>query len=378
LLKALQIGLDWLPERAGGLQRYFYDLIQAAPARGIDVKGIVAGSPKVAVDSNKAVEAFGEMSAPLWSRLLGARRAIRRAIRSYDPDLVVSHFALYTAPALDLVDRPLVVHFHGPWASEGRIEENGDLRQGVKAWVERTVYRRAARCIVLSEAFGTVLHERYRMPRERIRVVPGAVDIGRFTVALSRLEARDRLGWPTDRPIVLSVRRLVRRMGLENLIAAMSEVVRSRPEALLLIGGRGPMADELAAAIAERGLERNVRLVGFISDDKLPLAYRAADFSVAPTAALEGFGLIAAESLAAGTPAVVTPVGGLPEVTRDLSEALVFPGASAGDLSRRIAEVLSGSVKLPDIAACESYARERYGWNVVIERVRAVYEEAMA
>jgi glycosyltransferase involved in cell wall biosynthesis len=376
-LKTLQIGLDWFPERAGGLQRYFYDLMLAAPSEGVEVKGVVTGSPRVSIDTNGTVEACGAMSGPLSSRLFGARRAIGRALKGTDIDMVASHFSLYTFPALDLIDRPIVAHFHGPWASEGEIERDGDLRRGVKAWIEGTVYRRARRCIVLSEAFGAILHERYQIPSDRIRVIPGAIDLNRFAVSSSRRDAREKLGWPVDRPILLSVRRLVRRMGLESLIAAMNEVIRTQPEALLLIGGRGPMAHELAARIAECGLEQNVRLIGFISDEDLPYAYRAADFSIVPTVALEGFGLIAAESLAVGTPALVTPIGGLPEVVRGLSEALIFPSASAGDLSRRIVEVLAGSLKLPDADICRDYARERYGWDTVMGKVKAVYDEAI-
>jgi glycosyltransferase involved in cell wall biosynthesis len=376
-LKTLQIGLDWFPERAGGLQRYFYDLMLAAPSEGVDVAGVVTGSPRIAIDTNGAVVALGAMSAPLPSRLFGARRAIGRALKGNDIDLVASHFSLYTFPALDLIDRPIVVHFQGPWASEGEIERDGGVRRGAKAWIEGTVYRRARRCIVLSEAFGAILHERYRIPWDRIRVIPGAIDLSRFAATSSRLEARQRLGWPTDRPILLSVRRLVRRMGLESLIAAMRDVVRIHPEALLLIGGLGPIANELAVRIAEYGLEQNVRLIGFIADDDLAHAYRAADVSIVPTVALEGFGLIAAESLAVGTPALVTPIGGLPEVVRGLSEALIFPSASAEDLSRRIAEVLSGSVKLPDAEACRAFARERYGWDTVMGKVKAVYDESI-
>ena len=45
-------------------------------------------------------------------------------------------------------------------------------------------------------------------------------------------------------------------------------------------------------------------MLGFVPDEDLPLAYRAANFSIVPTVALEGFGLITIESLAAGTPVV--------------------------------------------------------------------------
>ena len=66
---------------------------------------------------------------------------------------------------------------------------------------------------------------------------------------------------------------------------------------------------------------------------QLPLAYRAADLTVVPTVALEGFGLIAVESLAAGTPVLVTPVGGLPEVVAALSPALVLAATGSAPLA---------------------------------------------
>lgn len=64
--------------------------------------------------------------------------------------------------------------------------------------------------------------------------------------------------------------------------------------------------------IVDRGLSDNVELLGFVPDDLLPHIYRAADLSIVPTQALEGFGLIALEALAAGTPVIVSPVGGPP------------------------------------------------------------------
>jgi glycosyltransferase involved in cell wall biosynthesis len=166
-------------------------------------------------------------------------------------------------------------------------------------------------------------------------------------------------------------------MGLEGLVSAMSEVCRREPEALLLIAGKGALYDELEARIRSLGLENNVQMLGFVPEDDLPVAYRAADLSIVPTVALEGFGLIAIESLAAGTPVLVTPVGGLPEVVSDLCADMVLPGYSTGDLAAGVSSALMGEFKLPDAEACQSYTRSRYDWTVIAARTREVYAEAL-
>ncbi len=208
----------------------------------------------------------------------------------------------------------------------------------------------------------------------------GGVDTGRFRSdrpeGTRRADARGALGWPTDRPIVVTVRRLVPRMGLALLIAAIDRLRKSVPDVLLMIAGRGPLAAELGALIAARGLQQQVRLIGHVPDASLPLVYQAADLSVVPSLALEGFGLVAAESLAAGTPAMVTPVGGLPEVVADLSPALVFEAATDAAIADGLARGLGGRLALPDPIACQAFARSRFDWQVVTPRIVAVYAGA--
>jgi glycosyltransferase involved in cell wall biosynthesis len=198
----------------------------------------------------------------------------------HKPDLIVSHFALYTLPVLDLIkDRPLVVHFQGPWADEGQVEGHSGPRHAAKRIVEKMVYRRASRAIVLSQAFAEVLARRYDFPEDRISVVPGGIDVARFAVAETRAQARSRLSWPEERPILVAVRRLVPRMGLENLITAIAALRQAVPDILLMIAGRGVLHAQLAAQIESAGLAAHVKLLGFVSDDDLPYLYRAATIS---------------------------------------------------------------------------------------------------
>ncbi|MBA3672821.1 MAG: glycosyltransferase family 4 protein, partial [Gemmatimonadaceae bacterium] len=295
-LHTLQIGMEWFTEEPGGLNRVYAHLLHELRERGVATRGLVVGSSDVARASAGLADAFAPVSVPLIRRMHAMRRAARPWLRAHRTDgVVVSHFALNAFPILDrLRDQPFVVHFQGPWGQESLLEGAPRMAVMAKELLEGLVYRRANRAIVLSEAFGEILHTRFGVARERIHVIPGGVEAARFTTDRSRTACRDQLGWPTDRPIVLCVRRLVRRVGLGSLIQAAEVLRRLVPDVLVLIAGKGYLRAELEAHITSLGLEDTVRLLGFFPDADLPTAYRAADLTAVPSVALEGFGLVAA------------------------------------------------------------------------------------
>ena len=375
-LRTLQIGMGWFTERPGGLNRVYAHLVSELAAMGVETYGLVAGTPDVERASGGLARAFARVDDPLVTRLLGVRRAALPWLGTHDSNaVIVSHFAQHALPLLDAIRRnPFVVHFQGPWGRESRLEGDSLLSMLAKEVVERTVYRRADAAIVLSEAFADILAGRFGVKRDRIHVIPGGVEYSRFATARSRDDCRAALSWPTDRPIVLCVRRLVRRVGVDVLIDAVVEIRRRVPDVLVLIAGRGAMRDELDAKIAALGLGDAVRLLGFVPDELLPVAYRAADLSVVPSTALEGFGLITVESLAAGTPCIVTPVGGLAGIVTPFAPALVAQSTSAAHIAAALSGALLGELALPTSEECAMYARTNFDWPVIARRVRAVYE----
>ena len=378
-MQILQIGDQWPSEQAGGLNSYTYELWKHLSEAGVDVRGLVVGSPQVAIDTGQRVVAFARPDQPLPLRLLSLRRAVAQELRQSKIDLIADHFALYAVPILKSLRRvPSVVHFHGPWFAESGIEGATSLASRVKYGLERRAYQEVDRLIVLSHAFQHELVQSFGVSEAKVRVIPGGVDIERFNVRSSRAAARETLGWPADRRIMLSVRRLVRRMGLEALIDAVALVVSEHPDLLLMLGGVGPIGAELDTRIRERGLEQHVQRLGRISDTDLPLAYRAADFSVVPSQALEGFGLITLESLACGTPVLVTPVGGLPEVLETFAPECIFDGTSVEDIAARLKEVLAGKLVLPSDEGCRAYCVANFSWAHIAKQVRTVYAETIA
>lgn len=371
----IQAALGWHGARPGGLNRVFHELAKRLPEHGVEVHGLVAGDETVvARESGGTVHAFASDRSPMALRILRARAAAKALVRQHPTALLVSHFAPYGLGLLLARRRQrFIVHFHGPWSAESRAEGHGPVSFTARRAFERYVYRRADACIVLSQAFGELLVRDFGVPESRVHVIPGGADTARFATTVSREEARRALGWPAGARIVLAVRRLVRRMGLDRLIDAAPAIVRADPAVRIVIAGEGIEREALLSRIRERGVQDVVSLAGRIPDEQLPLAYRAADLTIVPSVSLEGFGLIVPESLAAGTPALVTPVGGLPEVVRDLSPALVLAESDAGSIADGVVQAFDGRRELPTADECAAFARARYDWSIAARRTAELY-----
>lgn len=373
----LELGMHF-DASLGGVDRYFQRLTEGLRSNGVPCTALAFGSSASTISlkqwdgREQASVSLGESAAPLPQRWRAIRTAGRKAP---EQGLIATHFALYAAALPRLQQRKHVVHFHGPWAGESAREGQSRLVVAAKRWIENRVYRSVDRFIVLSSAFRHVLSTEYKIPAEKIRIVPGGVETARFAPA-NKLEARRRLGWPEKAPIVLCVRRLVHRMGLATLIEAFATLRGDHPGARLIIAGRGPLESELRQKAASAGCEDTVIFTGFLPDEELPPAYAAADFSIVPSESLEGFGLTTLESLACGTPVLVTPVGGLPETVCELDPALILAGKDAASLAEGIRRGLAG--ELPSSGACRAHVEARFDWSAIARRVAAVYEEVLA
>jgi glycosyltransferase involved in cell wall biosynthesis len=365
------LGKGWFPDELGGLDRYFRGLLEHQP----EARGVVVGP---ATDRPERVVAVAAHEAPLPWRLLRFSLAAHRGAR--DADVLDTHFALYgLLPLLSPRVRalPAIVHFQGPWADENVAQgDRRAVREAVRRALERRVYLRAARIVVLSSAFRRVLVERYGVSPWRVRVEPPGVDLDRFSPG-GRGRARERFAVADDAFLAVCVRRLVPRMGLDTLIDAWARALPGLPTpAHLLIAGDGLLRGELDAQIAAAGLKDSVRLLGRIDDDALVDLYRAADVGVVPTRAFEGFGLVVVEAAGCGTPTIVTRVGGLPEAVAGLDRSLSVPPGDPAALAARI-ERTAGAGGLPSREATVRFA-QRHSWPQVADRIRAVELEAHA
>lgn len=369
-MRVLHVGLESTSTRPGGLNRYLEALVAAQRALGLDASAIVLSAPDVPLPDG--VVSAGPPEASLPARLRAVDRAVRRA---GPPDVADLHFAgtaALTATFGALRGVPSVVHFQGPWADESRHAGQGRANAALKARLERAVYRRADRVVVLSDAFGRVVARRYGVAPWSIETIPPGVDLDRFTPG-DRAEARAALGVSPDADVCVTVRRLVPRMGVDVLLEAWARVASVRR--VLAVVGDGPERRALEARAAELDLAATVRFCGRVTDAELVSWYRAADVAAVPSVALEGFGLVVLEAAACGCAVVGTDAEGLAEALAAVG-GVVVPAGDAAALAAALGAALvepSG----PDVGARRRARVAHLGWPGVARRHEALYERVL-
>jgi len=196
-------------------------------------------------------------------------------------------------------------------------------------------------------------------------VVPGGVDDHFFRPAEK----------PTSRRHVLFVGRLLPHKGVDRLISALP------PDLPLVVVGR-PYEQRYARYVHALAATRDIRFVEDADDLALRSLYRQAWATVLPSVhrdawggvypAPELMGLTALESMASGTPAVVSDAAALPEFVRDGETGFVF--GSLSELRERLQALASGAVD-PDAMGRRALGvvRAEYGLGVVGVRMWAAY-----
>lgn len=284
---------------------------------------------------------------------------------------------------------PFVYVFHAPTPCEVEIEATRGkyglatpLVRLAIPWIkarEMEILSFAKTVLVRSKSMEWEMQRLYgEAASGRIARIPLGVDTERFAYLEDPRSVRRELGLPTDCFVLLTVRRLVARMGLENLIVAMTHIIKQFPDVLLYIGGKGYLGGALRAQIRALGLESNVKLLGFIDENKLPRYYQAADLFILPTLALEGFGLVTIEALSCGTPVIATPVGANPEVISPLGEEFLCSNTTPEAIAERVIWFLQRGVNVETRKRCRRYCESNFSIDVVVSALENLLFESLS
>jgi glycosyltransferase involved in cell wall biosynthesis len=326
----------------------------------------------------------GSKRSPLFGPLYpvrAARPAVRAMRRRTDDQVFHGHFPLPALPAT-FGSRPYLYTFHSPVYRELLPERQDTYALPVPVQkpavallkaVERRVLARAARILVLSEYSRREIVRLDERAAQRVRILPGGLDIERFTPGPP---AHDDWFGDGGGPVLLTARRLIPRTGVYELVEAMHLIRQRVPHARLAIAGSGAQEGRIRARAAELGLGRDaVRFLGDLRDDRLVGWYRGVDLVVIPTQELEGFGLMTVEALACGTPVVGTPSGATPEILGPLDPRLVAASPKPQDIAAAAIAVLEDR---DGLVALRARARDRVapamGWGAIAAAHLEEYE----
>jgi len=252
-----------------------------------------------------------------------------------------------------------------------------------RKWIERRVLKQSDRIVALSRYTLDKLHTAHGISDQKVTIIPGAVDVDRFYPVSNKQPIRHTLGIPPDKVVLLTVRNLVARMGLGNLIHAMQRIIATIPDVELVIVGEGPLKPELESLSVRLGLRGTVRFTGYISESFLPDYYRMADFFVLPTRELEGFGLVTLESMACGVPVLGTSVGGTKEILGPFNPDFLFNDTTPDAMADLIIKTYRKMKNDPEwyhhvSRQCRRFVERNYSWERNVDALEGLFLKLVA
>lgn len=223
-------------------------------------------------------------------------------------------------------------------------------------------------------AFTGDLLQKLGVPSKRIHVIPNGVNHHRFYPA-PQDTLRQQLGI-ADRPVILTVCRLVQRKGIDTVLKALPDVIKAVPDVLYVIGGRGPDLKRLEKLSRDLGVTQHVLFAGYISDDALPAYYNLCDVFTMPAhhqpPDVEGFGLVFLEAGATGKACIGSTAGGIPDAITDNETGLLIPPGDVKLLATKLIHLLTNPTESAQLGnRARIYATTEATWDC---RAQAMFE----
>jgi phosphatidyl-myo-inositol dimannoside synthase len=208
--------------------------------------------------------------------------------------------------------------------------------------------------------------------QKMVRIAPG-IDVDHFSPQNST-QLRKELKLENKR-VIVSVGRLVHRKGQDHLIQAMPEILKSIPDAHILMVGQGPYLSHLKKLVEEYNLVDHVSFIGRIQYAQLPQYICAGDIFAMPSRSrffgleVEGLGIVYLEASACGLPVIAGSSGGAPDAVVDGVTGIVVDGENDQDIAAaaiKLLHDLAGS-KAMGLAGRE-WIIENWRWEIWSER----------
>ncbi|MDQ3690224.1 MAG: glycosyltransferase [Chloroflexota bacterium] len=343
-LSGVTVSVDAL---ARGLGAMGHEVVVVAPrpADGSQVEPV--GSPGPA-PQHAWLRSYQPLAiAPPWYRMPVPNpwAAAAREARAFAPDLVHAHSPFVTGllarRLAGSVGAPLVfthhtrfadyAHYAGPLATyAGRLTD---------AYLRR-FWRACAAIVAPSDDLGDAIRAGVDGDRpERVHVIPTGVDVAAIR-ASTAIDARRAAGWPVDAVIVASLGRLAPEKSPEILLEAFARAATREARLRLLVVGGGPSEARLRARAISSAMEGRVLFTGSLLRPAA-LAWIAGADILLFTSRTETQGLVLAEALSAGVPAIAVEGPGVRDSVRDGVDGIVVPFLPSGSLVERLSRTVS-------------------------------------
>ncbi len=306
-------------------------------------------------------------------------------------DVIHSHYWLSGVVARELHQlwgTPIAHMFHTLGEMKNSVAQRPEERETTRrVALEKEIVHFVDGLVAATSVEKEQLVQLYSADPDHIHVISPGVDTERFH-PIPKTHAKESIGICPDHRIILFVGRIEPLKGIDNLLRAISHVVKKPPElrewlCVPIIGGNPDRIHEddemvrLQEMREELGIGDIVTFLGAKDQDMLQYYYSAAEMVVMPSD-YESFGMVALEAMACGTPVIASDVGGLSTLVKHGRTGYRVPARDPKALAAKIARLLTDEGlrrRIGHRAACWA---ESYAWPRIADQIESLYEQMAA
>jgi len=221
------------------------------------------------------------------------------------------------------------------------------------------------------------VREIFELPTAKLDVIPNGVDLSTVHPPEGVDEFRaERLGLGPGEKIIFFAGRLEYEKGVQTVLDALPLVLEEVP-VRFIVAGVGTHEEALREHAVRDGLDGRVEFLGFVSEEDLRMFYAAADLAVVPSL-YEPFGMVALETMAAGTPCIAADTGGLRELVVHDATGLRFSPGDPASLAAAILRLLTDA-RLDRRLTLDArrWLNDGFSWQSIASGTVDVYERAI-
>lgn len=387
-MKILMLTWEYPPRIVGGIAKVVYDLSKRLIKDGHEVTVVTYKEGDVPYyENDKGVEVYrvdNYMINPNnfidWIMQLNfnlVSKASEIMNKNGKFDVIHAHDWLVANAAKTLkasYNIPIVATIHA--TESGR---NGGIRDDQQRYINDTEWMltyEASEVIVNSNYMKNEVQRLFGLPFEKINVIPNGINLNIYNGIERNYEFRRRYARDNEK-IIMCAGRLVYEKGFQYLIDAAPKVLNGYNDAKFIIAGKGGMLEELKAKANYLGISDKVYFTGQLTPKELYTMYRCADIAVFPST-YEPFGLVALEGMYAGTPVVVSDVGGLNEIVEHGVTGMKSYAGNPNSIADSILALLFDYQLSYNVAKNgKAKVKEIYNWTKIAQDTHFIYQKSI-
>lgn len=342
MTKTLFITNDF-PPRPGGIQTFVYEIVRRfEPSQVSVLTSSWAGDAQFdALHDFEVVRAKTQMLLPTKKTFALAKEIIERNQIEQVIFGASAPLGLLAGPLRKLGIKKIVAFTHGHEVGWAKTPVTKQLLRKISNEVDVLTY-------LTEYTKNQILKGLPKSAAAKMHQLLPAVDSQQFNTSNRDQgnELRTQIGF-ADRPVIVSVSRLMARKGHDQLIKTLPKVQEQIPGAALVIVGEGPYRNKLEKLVSHLSLEQDVHFTGKVPFADLPKWYAVGDIFAMPCRTrsagwdVEGLGIVYLEASATGLPVIAGDSGGAPEAVESDQSGYVVSGTNQDELVNRIVQLLA-------------------------------------